>query len=54
MFGRRLRALRPLVEPVQRTLSGRRAWVYTGIRLQAEEGEECRLAETDPTQSFKF
>ena len=34
MFGRRLRALRPGIESSQRTLAGRRAWVYAGINLQ--------------------
>jgi P4 family phage/plasmid primase-like protien len=34
MFGRRLRALRPDIESIQRTVAGRRAWVYTGIDLR--------------------
>ena len=34
IFGRRLRTLRPNVEPTQRTLCGRRTWVYAGIALR--------------------
>jgi P4 family phage/plasmid primase-like protien len=34
MFGRRLRALRPGIESTQRTVAGRRAWVYAGINLR--------------------
>jgi putative DNA primase/helicase len=33
-FGRLLRALRPDTEPTQRTLGGRRTWVYVGIALR--------------------
>src|SRR5215471_13881207 len=33
-FGRLLRALRPDIEPTQRTLAGRRTWVYVGIALR--------------------
>jgi putative DNA primase/helicase len=36
IFGRRLRALRPHVQPAQCTLGGRRAWIYAGITLRAE------------------
>jgi len=34
MFGRRLRAMRPYAEPAQRTVAGRRTWVYAGIALR--------------------
>lgn len=40
IFGRRLRALRPNVEPAQRTLAGRRTWVYAGIELRNEATHE--------------
>lgn len=43
MLGRRLRTLRPGIEPIQRTIAGRRAWVYAGINLRdkaADEGNE--------------
>jgi P4 family phage/plasmid primase-like protien len=33
-FGRLLRVLRPDAEPVQRTVEGRRTWVYAGIVLR--------------------
>jgi RFX DNA-binding domain len=33
-FGRLLRALRPDAEPTQRTVAGRRIWVYKGIALR--------------------
>jgi P4 family phage/plasmid primase-like protien len=36
MFGRRLRALRPDIEEAQRTLNGRRQWVYLGVALQSD------------------
>ena len=39
MFGRRLRALRPEAEPTQRTIAGRRAWVYSGIALRGTAGD---------------
>jgi putative DNA primase/helicase len=40
MFGRRLRALRPRVESAQRTVAGRRAWVYAGINLRDRAADE--------------
>lgn len=46
MLGRRLRALRPEAQAVQRTIAGRRAWVYAGINLRErvddEESKESR------------
>ena len=38
IFGRRLRALRPGIESAQRTVAGRRAWVYAGINLRDNAG----------------
>ena len=40
MFGRRLRALRPGIESAQRTVAGRRAWVYAGINLRDKAADE--------------
>jgi P4 family phage/plasmid primase-like protien len=40
MFGRRLRALRPAIESGQRTVAGRRAWVYAGIDLRDKTANE--------------
>jgi putative DNA primase/helicase len=40
MFGRRLRALRPEVAPSQRTLAGRRTWIYTGITLNSASNQQ--------------
>jgi P4 family phage/plasmid primase-like protien len=34
LFGRRLRELRPELEPAQRSIRGRRTWVYDGIALR--------------------
>ena len=39
MFGRRLRALLPQIESAQRTVGGRRAWVYAGINLRDRAGD---------------
>ncbi len=40
MFGRRLRALRPGIESSQRTVAGRRAWVYAGINLREKASDD--------------
>ena len=40
MFGRRLRALRPELEPAQRSIRGRRMWVYGGITLRDKANGE--------------
>jgi putative DNA primase/helicase len=42
IFGRRLRALRPGIESTQRTLRGRRAWVYAGINLRSKAADQGR------------
>ena len=34
MFGRRLRMLRPDIQEAQRTVEGRRQWVYLGVALK--------------------
>ena len=34
-FGRLLKAYRPDAEPAQRTVAGRRKWVYAGIDIRA-------------------
>jgi putative DNA primase/helicase len=39
MFGRRLRTLRPQTKPTQRTVAGRRAWVYAGIALRGRRAD---------------
>jgi phage/plasmid-associated DNA primase len=36
MFGRRLRTLRPQALSAQRTVAGRRTWVYAGISLKSD------------------
>jgi phage/plasmid-associated DNA primase len=45
MFGRRLRALRPDIESGQRTVGGRRAWVYAGINLREKAAEATTASE---------
>ena len=39
MFGRALRRLRPDLKEVQRTIGGRKQWMYVGIRLRNALGE---------------
>jgi putative DNA primase/helicase len=41
-FGRRLRELRPHIESAQRTVAGRRAWVYGGIALRDRADGETK------------
>lgn len=40
LFRRRLRALRRDVEPIQRMVAGRRAWLYAGINLRDKPADE--------------
>jgi putative DNA primase/helicase len=41
-FGRLLREVRPEIKPTQRTVAGRRTWVYAGIALR--DAAECSRA----------
>jgi putative DNA primase/helicase len=51
MFGRRLRTLRPDAEPAQRTVAGRRAWVYAGINLRGTQPMEGPATNRSPRDS---